>query len=345
MSEPGEAPGGGAPQPSAPGPERKPVKGMPGFFTSSRRPAETAASGQGREPGPAGGEREAPGSAPSGQGREPGRAGGEREGTAPPSRAGYGAYPNHPQHLHHPRPPLEGSAPPPPGGTSATRESVITLRATESDLAAVDSLVEAGIMRTRSEAAAWLLNAGIAANAALFARVQGILDHLRALREEAQRLGKEFGATPADPGLAPQRRERDLQRAIRSLRYTGSGERALQLFAQAQEEQLPAPDLWIKLGMALYDAGQYEEALAAFQQTEATSEDLVWRVVGLVWQGQMLDLLGRRDEALACYRKALAAGQLPTVVRHDQYGIIINKDWIQARIDTPFRRMEAVVNV
>jgi hypothetical protein len=51
-----------------------------------------------------------------------------------------------------------------PSAPSETRDNVITMRVSDADLAAVDSLVEVGIMKTRSEAAARLLHAGIAAN-------------------------------------------------------------------------------------------------------------------------------------------------------------------------------------
>jgi ATP-dependent Clp protease ATP-binding subunit ClpA len=92
-----------------------------------------------------------------------------------------------------------------PGGT---RDSVITIRVSDADLAAVDSLVEVGIMKTRSEAAAWLLHAGITANGALFEKAQGITAEIRRLREDAQRLVEEHAelaqrATPeADEGAA-----------------------------------------------------------------------------------------------------------------------------------------------
>jgi hypothetical protein len=65
----------------------------------------------------------------------------------------------------------------------------------------VDSLVEAGIMKTRSEAAAWLLHHGIVGNRSLFERVEGILTQMRHLREEAQRLAQEHAA--GQPGEEP----------------------------------------------------------------------------------------------------------------------------------------------
>lgn len=66
--------------------------------------------------------------------------------------------------------------------------NVITCRVTDRDLAAIDALVEAGIRSTRSDAAAWLIGAGIAANGDLFARLNATIDQIRRLRAEAQAL-------------------------------------------------------------------------------------------------------------------------------------------------------------
>jgi hypothetical protein len=81
--------------------------------------------------------------------------------------------------------------------TGLTRDSVITIRVSDEDLAAVDSLVEAGIMKTRSEAAAWLLNSGIAASKPLFEKADGLMAEIRRLREEAQQLAREHAGRQA----------------------------------------------------------------------------------------------------------------------------------------------------
>lgn len=88
------------------------------------------------------------------------------------------------------------------GPAGAARDSVITIRVSDEDLAAVDSLVEVGIMKTRSEAAAWLLHSGISASKPLFEKAQGIISEIRRLREEAQRLAEKHAAG-ADKEQAP----------------------------------------------------------------------------------------------------------------------------------------------
>jgi ATP-dependent Clp protease ATP-binding subunit ClpA len=57
--------------------------------------------------------------------------------------------------------------------------------------AAVDALIEAGIRSTRSDAAAWLIHAGIEANRPLFEKVYGTVVEIRRLRGVAQSLAQE----------------------------------------------------------------------------------------------------------------------------------------------------------
>jgi hypothetical protein len=83
-----------------------------------------------------------------------------------------------------------------------------------------------------------------------------------------------------------------------------------------------------------YDAGRHSDALTVFRELE---KDEAYKSVALVWQGQMLDLLGQREEALAAYRQV--AGQ-DLHMRHDQYGLQLTKGYIQQRIETPFVRVE-----
>jgi hypothetical protein len=84
-------------------------------------------------------------------------------------------------------------------GQAGTRDNVVTLRVTDEDIAAVDALVDVGISRTRSEAAAWLLHAGLEANRALFERARGIAEEVRRLREEAQQLAREHAVEAGAP--------------------------------------------------------------------------------------------------------------------------------------------------
>ncbi len=54
-------------------------------------------------------------------------------------------------------------------------------------------------------------------------------------------------------------------------------------------------------------------------------------------EGHLLDLLGRRDQAIERYKKALEQSADRTM-RHDQYQMAINRAWVQKRLEEPFRR-------
>jgi len=71
-----------------------------------------------------------------------------------------------------------------PQPAPATRDNVVTCRIADEDLAAIDALVEAGARSTRSEAAAWLIHAGIEANAPLLEKVRSTAQEIERLRRE-----------------------------------------------------------------------------------------------------------------------------------------------------------------
>jgi ATP-dependent Clp protease ATP-binding subunit ClpA len=79
-----------------------------------------------------------------------------------------------------------------------TKDSVITCRTDPADLWAIDLLIEAGIRSTRSDAAQWLIHAGIEANRSLFDQVQGTVAEIRRLRDQARHLaaGSSTSARP-----------------------------------------------------------------------------------------------------------------------------------------------------
>jgi cell division protein FtsB len=66
------------------------------------------------------------------------------------------------------------------------RDTVVGCRVDAEDLAAIDTLVEAGIRATRSEAAAWFIHEGIAARQKLLHDVAGTVAEIRRLRAEVQ---------------------------------------------------------------------------------------------------------------------------------------------------------------
>ena len=71
------------------------------------------------------------------------------------------------------------------------KSNVITFRLDDRDLSALDALVEAGIRTTRSDAASWLIRAGIEAQRPLFERVNATVAAIRQLRAEAQQMAEQ----------------------------------------------------------------------------------------------------------------------------------------------------------
>jgi tetratricopeptide (TPR) repeat protein len=146
----------------------------------------------------------------------------------------------------------------------------------------------------------------------------------------------ELQSPEAYPNRAP-----DLTFEIDDQPWVGAGERAYEFYVKARDLPSRYYDTWFKLGMILYDAGYYQESLDAFERLDVPGlKNLLYiRFGALVWQGHMLDLLDRRDEALERYRAALVLNSDPDLhIRHDQYGMVVNRRWVEERLVTPFRR-------
>jgi tetratricopeptide (TPR) repeat protein len=137
---------------------------------------------------------------------------------------------------------------------------------------------------------------------------------------------------PPSPG------EQELAKAIQDLPWVGAGEKALNVFKKIQDSKMSDPGQWFKLGMTLYDGKYYEQALEAFRKSQIHAQkDPSRACAALVWQGHLLDLLERREEALKCYNDALGKSASLNM-RHDQYGIRLNREWVQKHLKEPFSR-------
>ena len=106
---------------------------------------------------------------------------------------------------------------------------------------------------------------------------------------------------------------------------------------RARDLRIAASRTWRRLGLMLYDARHYLEALECFQRAVEMTADNDYKFLALVWQGQLLDLMGKRDAAIEAYRAAQATGST-YVFRHDQYKLQIDQNWVQARLQIPFQR-------
>ncbi len=64
------------------------------------------------------------------------------------------------------------------------RDTTVLVRLSESSSDAIDTLVSAGIFKSRADAAAFLIDEGIKAQSALFQRIQDKLSEIEKLRDE-----------------------------------------------------------------------------------------------------------------------------------------------------------------
>ena len=137
---------------------------------------------------------------------------------------------------------------------------------------------------------------------------------------------------------APTQAQRKLTEEVRQMPWTGVGKAALESYQQAREMKIHDAGFWVKLGLLLYDGRYYQEALDAMMRlADVAGDGSAWRFAAIVWQGQLLDLLGRRDEAVARYQEALKMPGSPSM-SHDQYHLVLNKQWVEERLKTPFER-------
>ncbi len=128
---------------------------------------------------------------------------------------------------------------------------------------------------------------------------------------------------------------RDLQEKISALPWTGAGQTALDAYREGLRLNLTGAAVWRKLGLTLYDGRHYTEAMDAFEKLRGGEAND--RFMALVWQGHILDLLGRREEALQRYAEA---AQVPGTfnLQHSQYNLRITKEWVAERLKVPFER-------
>jgi tetratricopeptide (TPR) repeat protein len=141
-------------------------------------------------------------------------------------------------------------------------------------------------------------------------------------------------------GLAE--REQTPRQLVSSLGWgQTSSEKIASKYNPAWLTQIDDAGPWLRIGFALYDAKRYDDALPVFTKMQETAQgNQARKAVAIIWQGHMLDLLDRRDEAIARYREAADMG-VDMEYRHDQYGLAYNlSSYATERMDSPFVRVE-----
>ena len=137
-------------------------------------------------------------------------------------------------------------------------------------------------------------------------------------------------------GEAIPRTTAEIEEAVESLDWTGTGEPALEFFRNPGTAAVKTPHVWFKLGLLLFDGGAYPESLEAFQKCRGLSTAKGDVFGALVWMGNINDLLGNRDAAVSCYGEALKHDP-GWALQHDQYGLRLSKAWVEERLESPFK--------
>ena len=83
-------------------------------------------------------------------------------------------------------------------GALSSRKNVVMVRLNEKSVERLDDLVDAGVVASRSEAAAYLIGEGVKAKTALFERIADKIDEIRKAKEELRQLLKDEPAA-TDP--------------------------------------------------------------------------------------------------------------------------------------------------
>lgn len=100
---------------------------------------------------------------------------------------------------------------------------------------------------------------------------------------------------------------------------------------------------YMRTGFALYDVENYEEALFVFERMQwvaVEKKEKTYEAVALIWQGHMLDLLGRRDEAVERYGQAGEMNLYDTWM-HGQYELKYSlSPYARERMKEPFKRID-----
>jgi tetratricopeptide (TPR) repeat protein len=122
-----------------------------------------------------------------------------------------------------------------------------------------------------------------------------------------------------------------------------SNEKLAESYSQEWLARFKRYGSFLHVGFALYDVGNYGEALIVFERMEDFARRLPNKglvAMALIWQGHMHDLMGQRAEAVKRYKKA-ADMNITGSYQNSQYGLEYSlSPYAAERIKEPFHRIE-----
>jgi len=161
------------------------------------------------------------------------------------------------------------------------------------------------------------------------------------------REAKAFDATPYKAYLKgwDQKQKATSLYIVRTSSYgTASLAKIAQAYSRTWCDDLQDWPMWLfKVGAAHYDCKNYAEAFYVFGRLADAAQkknDNEQKALAVLWQGQMLDLLGRRDEAVRLYQM-VADLNMNETWQHSNYGLKYElSPYARERITKPFVRIE-----
>jgi tetratricopeptide (TPR) repeat protein len=130
---------------------------------------------------------------------------------------------------------------------------------------------------------------------------------------------------------------RQLIKILEELNYSNEGQTPLVIYEKGRKLDIDNTGFWLKLGLLLFDSGYYGESFPCFNKVFLLASEDLEKFTALTWMGHLKDLQGEREKALEYYRKAIQLeNHRGDAMRHDQYGMKIDRYWIKKRLKTPF---------
>jgi tetratricopeptide (TPR) repeat protein len=136
-------------------------------------------------------------------------------------------------------------------------------------------------------------------------------------------------AIPAKPTAG------ELVDIVDGLNWTGQGKTPALVYEKTRGLAISDAQFWLKLGLLLFDSGYYQQSFSAFEMIPSLESSALLKFTAHVWMGQLMDLLGKREKALEYYRAALKEDP-GTAMQHSQYGLKLDRSWVEERLKTPF---------
>jgi tetratricopeptide (TPR) repeat protein len=124
-------------------------------------------------------------------------------------------------------------------------------------------------------------------------------------------------------------------RAAEMLALGWEGKDSPAVYAAIREAGIENKETWFRLGLQLFELGRHAESFDCFERVSGLEREGLEKFASLGWMGLLKDQLGKRLEALTYYREALKF-DTGRSMRFDQFGIRMDKDWLEERLKKPF---------